>query len=203
MANYTFHLPGNTAIPATGRDPQHTYADTDAGKPTGAGVKKGDTCFAADTGKIYKCTVDGSFNVEVGGGGGGGTTVNTGEASLDFGAFPGKSFATVAVTGQTGIVSGSFLQAWLFPKDTADHKADEHVVETLAVRAGNIVPGTGFTIYGANTSQLNEPVVRFRSPNTNTLAPALWTPAQSEQWQTQGGRGTRIYGVWNVGWLWI
>jgi len=81
------------------------------------------------------------------GGGGGGTT---GTADLDFGAFPGKSDASVDVTGQTGIVAGSIVEAWIRPVATADHTADEHLVEELRVVAGNIVAGTGFTIYGVS-----------------------------------------------------
>ena len=73
-----------------------------------------------------------------------------GTADLDFGAFPGKSDASVDVTGQSGILSGSLVEAWIRPVDTADHLADEHRVETLSVVAGNIVAGTGFTIYGLN-----------------------------------------------------
>ena len=75
----------------------------------------------------------------------------TGNATLDFGAFPGSSDTSVVVTGQTGITTSSFVEAWLVPTATADHSADEHVVETIKVIAGNIVNGTGFTIYGVNT----------------------------------------------------
>lgn len=69
-------------------------------------------------------------------------------ALLDFGAFPGKSDASIAITGQTTILAGSLAEAWLVPVATADHTADEHLVEELEVYAGNIVAGTGFTIYG-------------------------------------------------------
>jgi hypothetical protein len=72
----------------------------------------------------------------------------TGTATLDFGAFPGKGDASVAVTGQAGIVAGSLIGCWIRPVATADHTADEHMVESLAVTAATIVPGTGFTIYG-------------------------------------------------------
>lgn len=99
----------------------------------------------------------------------------SGTATLDFGAFPGASDTSVAVTGQTGIVSGSIVGAWLRPVATADHSADEHLVETIRIEAGNIVAGTGFTIYGFNSSQLIE------SPS---------------------GTGTRLYGTWTVAWAW-
>lgn len=89
-----------------------------------------------------------------------------GTAILNFGAFPGVTDASVAVTGQAGIVAGSYVDAWLTAKASADHSIEEHVVESLQIVAGNIVAGTGFTIYGVNT---------------------------------QPGR---IYGQWNVQWVW-
>ena len=50
----------------------------------------------------------------------------TGTATLDFGAFPGKTDTSLAITGQSGIVSGSFVEAWVRPQATGDHTADEH-----------------------------------------------------------------------------
>lgn len=112
-----------------------------------------------------------------------------GTATLDFGAFPGASDASIAVTGQAGILSGSFVEAWISPAATADHTADEHLVETLKVMAGNIVAGTGFTIYGVNTSQLNEPLEQHKSEVFRACG--------------RGGTGTRIYGKWNISWVWV
>lgn len=76
----------------------------------------------------------------------------SGVATLDFGAFPGKTDASVAVTGQTGILAGSAIEAWLQPAATPDHTADEHWIEEIQVMAGNIVAGTGLTIYGRTTN---------------------------------------------------
>lgn len=112
----------------------------------------------------------------------------TGTATLDFGAFPGKSDASVDVTGQSAIVSGSLVEAWLRPEATPDHTADEHMVETLKVIAGNIQAGVGFTIYGFNTSELNE-------------APSGWLSSGQNR-SGCGGRGTRIWGRWTVAWVW-
>jgi len=72
----------------------------------------------------------------------------TGTATLDFGAFPGKTDASLAVTGQAAIVAGTLVEAWLRPVATAEHSADEHMLEELAVFAADIVAGTGFTIHG-------------------------------------------------------
>lgn len=76
-----------------------------------------------------------------------GGAANVGTATIDFGAFPGKSDTSVAVTGQTSIVAGSVVMVAIRPVATAEHSADEHWVEELDVFAGNIVAGTGFTIY--------------------------------------------------------
>lgn len=96
-----------------------------------------------------------------------------GLAVLDFGALPGKSDASVTVTGQTGILASSLVQAEIRPVDSIDHSADEHMLETMKVWAATIVAGTGFTIYGINMSQL-----------------------------ASQGMGTRIHGRWNVFWVW-
>lgn len=108
----------------------------------------------------------------------------TGTTTLDFGAFPGKSDASIAVTGQGAIVAGSLVEAWIRPVATADHTSDEHMLETLKVFAANIVAATGFTVYGFNTSQLNEPV----------------DPPWSDG--IRGGKGTMIYGQWTIAWAW-
>ena len=71
-----------------------------------------------------------------------------GTADLDFGVYPGKSHATIAVTGQASIVDGSLVEAWIRPVDTADHTADEHIVDPPAVYARSIIAATGFSIDG-------------------------------------------------------
>lgn len=81
----------------------------------------------------------------IGGSAGGGGTF--GVTTVDFGAHPGKTDATATVTGQSGILSGSSVQAAISATATADHSVDEHAVEEIDIRAGNIVPATGFTIY--------------------------------------------------------
>jgi len=110
-----------------------------------------------------------------------------GSSVIDFGAFPGVSDVSLAITGQTFIGTASNVEAWLRIADSADHLADEHRIETLSVSAGNIVAGVGFTIYAQNTSQLNEPLI--------ILSRAAYG--------SQGGQGTQIYGKWNVDWVWV
>ena len=82
-----------------------------------------------------------------------------GTANLDFGVFPGKSDASVAVTGQTGIVAGSLVEAWMRLEATADHSVDEALVEEVDIQAGNIVAGTGFTIYGVHKPALGDTMI--------------------------------------------
>lgn len=70
-----------------------------------------------------------------------------GATVVDFGAYPGALDTTATITGQTGIVAGSQVRAWLVATATADHSIDEHWVDPPEITVGNISPGVGFTIY--------------------------------------------------------
>lgn len=70
-----------------------------------------------------------------------------GATVVDFGAYPGAPDTSVDVTGQTNIAAGSTVQAWLEATATSDHSIDEHRVDPPIITVGNIVAGTGFTIY--------------------------------------------------------
>lgn len=83
-----------------------------------------------------------SWQADVTGGGGWSGTVE-----LDFGA-SGQTDVAFDVTGQAAILAGSLPRAWVLAKATVDHSIDEHRVEEIDVMAGNVVAGTGFTIYG-------------------------------------------------------
>lgn len=122
----------------------------------------------------------------------------SGQTTLDFGAFPGVSDASVAVTGQAAIIAGSLVEAWIFPAVTTDHSADEHLAESFRVMAGNIAVGTGFTIYGMGTG----PVYSLPSPDVVTDAR---TPGKGSQFTAPdaGGILNLIYGKWNIGWVWV
>ena len=129
----------------------------------------------------------------------------SGTVLLDFGAFPGASDASVAVTGQAGILSNSLVEAWLFPADTADHLADEHWVESIQVRAGNVIAGTGFTIYGWNTNNLFEPGRMIADQLATIAASARGGPGATLNDTPPivgAGLGTRLYGKWNCAWVW-
>lgn len=91
------------------------------------------------------------YNANMAGGSG-----NTGTATLNFGAFPGATDTSVAVTGQTGITGTSKIQVWLALSATAEHTADEIMVDAPDIYAGNIVAGTGFTIYGITNDRFKK-----------------------------------------------
>jgi len=77
----------------------------------------------------------------------------SGTATLDFGAFPGGSDASVVITGQLGIVASSVCEAWILPNVSADHSSDEHVVEPIDICTSDIVfDNVGFTIRGVSRS---------------------------------------------------
>ena len=74
-----------------------------------------------------------------------------GVTTIDFGALPGITDTSVAVIGQADILAGSLVKAWIRPVDTVDHTADEHIIDAPFIVAADIIPGTGFTIYGVVT----------------------------------------------------
>lgn len=106
-------------------------------------------------------------------------TIQSGTAEVDFGAFPGSTDCSLAVIGQAGIIAGSKVFAGLRLVASADHSADEHLVEAIQILVGNIVAGTGFTIYARDGNMLRE------------QDPVL------------SGIGPRIYGKWEVSWVWF
>lgn len=79
-----------------------------------------------------------------------------GSAVVDFGAFPGATEASVAITGQAAIIATSLVEAWVSANQTSpasDHNSDDIVIDPVTCYAGDIVPGTGFTIYLGTTDQ--------------------------------------------------
>lgn len=72
---------------------------------------------------------------------------SSGTTFVDFGAWPGGLYVSTDVTGQAAIVGTSLVEAWVFPLGTADHSADEHLVDPPRVMAGDIVSASGFTIH--------------------------------------------------------
>ena len=133
----------------------------------------------------------------------------SGTTTLNFGAFPGGYDTSVAVTGQAGIVAGSLVEAWIRPEDTADHTADEHMLEPFRVFAGNIAAGTGFTIYGFNDNHIITPADKppdAAQQRMTSASAVLWTllnrierPASVLQTEPTA---PRLYGAYTVAWVW-
>ena len=74
-----------------------------------------------------------------------------GTATIDFGAFPGSSEASVIVSGQGTISETSKAEAYIMADDTTgDHTASDHryAAALIGLTCGTPVAATGFTIYG-------------------------------------------------------
>lgn len=111
----------------------------------------------------------------------------TGTTTIDFGAFPGKLDTSVAVTGQGSIVPGSLVEAWMRPVATAAHSADEHIMANgmIDIVAGNIVNGTGFTIYAT---------VRDTTPGQGSV---------DGNFKNLPRKVPRMYGTFTIAWAWV
>jgi hypothetical protein len=108
-----------------------------------------------------------------------------GTTTVDFGAYPGSDSTSVAVTGQAAILSGSLVEAWIFPAATADHTHDEHLVDPPRVIAGSVSAGTGFTIYAFSP----HPAI----PGGDAIDGSFHLTPRND---------VRIWGKWNVAWVW-
>jgi hypothetical protein len=71
-----------------------------------------------------------------------------GTATIDFGA--GSQYATVAVTGQTGIESGSACEAFVMAESGTGANAYEQMIAPIKLTCGDVVAGTGFTIHAVS-----------------------------------------------------
>jgi hypothetical protein len=134
-----------------------------------------------------------------------------GTTTITFGAFPGASDASVAVTGQAGITGTSLVEAWIYPVATADHSVDEHMLEPFRVFAHSISAGTGFTISAFSTNQINEPVRQFDPlgrgfGSTQNTGRGRQDPSAStnnpDTSGNSGGTGPRLYGQYTIAWVW-
>jgi hypothetical protein len=83
--------------------------------------------------------------------------VGTGEVVMDFGT--GADLVTTQISRATVTVN-THVEAYLFPKDTADHSADEQIIDPPNVFAYNVVAGVGFSITAASP-----PNQAMRGPN--------------------------------------
>ena len=73
----------------------------------------------------------------------------TGTATLSFGSTP-TAEGSVTVSGQTGILTTSFAEAFIMGNDsTSDNTTTDHQFAGIALRlvCADLVANTGFTIY--------------------------------------------------------
>ena len=116
----------------------------------------------------------------------------TATIELDFGA--GSDEATYTVTSAdlaiAGLVAGSNLEAWIEPAATADHSADEHMLEQIRVFAdkASIVAGVSFV------------VTAIKSVETVEI-PLGWTHLVNGR-AGRAGRVNELRGKYKVGVAW-
>lgn len=133
---------------------------------------------------------------------------STGTATADFGSFPGGTMASTTVTGQTGILTGSSIKAWIRAEATADHTADEHIAlaSLVDVVVSDVVAGTGFTIHVLCRDQGGEALVQAgasRNHRSNTAAAAS-NNNRPELFPSVGGRTLNMqWGQVSLAWEWI
>jgi hypothetical protein len=79
----------------------------------------------------------------------GGGGLNAGTATIDFGSWPGTNEASVTVTGQTGIVSGSVCGALLIAETSGSHTPADAAYAAMFITLTCSAPtaGTGFAVY--------------------------------------------------------
>jgi hypothetical protein len=98
-----------------------------------------------------------SFTITNTGGGGGGSTFTRGTATLDFGAYPGSNEASIAVTGQTSILTTSNIQAFIMGDSTSTtYTANDHkyLATLLDFSTNTATASTGFTIYARSIHKI-------------------------------------------------
>lgn len=111
----------------------------------------------------------------------------SGELDVDAGALPGVESITVSVVA-AGCTTSSQVEAWLIPKDTADHSLDEHLVDPPSVVAHSPLAGSFSVTLSAR-------------------------PDVGIAWYSialRGGAGSKlpskrspvlVYGEWRIGWV--
>ena len=82
----------------------------------------------------------------------------TGTAEIDFGALGsnGANEASIAVTGQSAILSTSSAEAWIMREPSTNHTANDqaYIASFTSITCGVPTDGIGFTIYGTSLEKL-------------------------------------------------
>jgi hypothetical protein len=80
-----------------------------------------------------------------------------GVTTVDFGAFPGGDFASITLTAADAFNPNAILMAQVAPIATADHSADEHLVDPPLVGAVSNSDGT-ITVSAVGNAYQNSPL---------------------------------------------
>ena len=86
-----------------------------------------------------------------------------GTAILDFTSTPSEE-ASIAVTGQTGIVAGSHAEAFWMVESTAGNDNDDHEQGAIMcpLVCSDVIAGTGFTIRARPLNALGRDTFNIR-----------------------------------------
>lgn len=72
-----------------------------------------------------------------------------GQVEVDFGA--GSVQTSVFVSGQDGITADCLVEAWMaVDVNYIGNTHTDHIDDDIIIRAGDIIPGSGFTIYATS-----------------------------------------------------
>ena len=118
----------------------------------------------------------------------------TGNATLDFGAFPGSNVAYVDVVA-AGVVSTSAVEAWIRPVATADHTDTDHIAAPMKV-TGQYVSDNNIRIYGVNLNDVIPPMELVRRKGDLPVS-AVRNYANPER-----ALSPMFVGQFSVSWVW-
>lgn len=104
----------------------------------------------------------------------------TGVATADFGAFPGSQQVQVTVSGQTGLILSTKIQAWIAPIATGDHGIDDHICESQFLKATPYYSVAGTFIIQVETTN----------------------PPQTRDLISRQGDKYRVWDDFSIGWSW-
>lgn len=134
---------------------RRTVADADeirngdfTGQFAGLEVRSNNRLYALDTSSVAED--DGSESIIDAAGNHFVAQSGQGTTQIDFGSV-GCGDTSIDVTGLAGISADAIARAWIVAQDSDDRPADEHWVDPPIVTPGNVVAGTGFTIYARST----------------------------------------------------
>ncbi len=80
----------------------------------------------------------------------------TGAVEIDFGSGLGSNEASVAITGQSAILSTSYVESWMMAEASTEHTLGDQTYAQLfmSLTCGVPTDATGFTIYARSTEKL-------------------------------------------------